>query len=82
MSAWQPISTAPKDGTTILVTGGELWDSVGSPSFGGPYCVYWTTNLEKFPEGCWSIKAGFDGWAVCDDPTLWLPIPEPDDDEG
>jgi hypothetical protein len=77
MPMWQPIETAPKDGTEIIVTGGELWDECGSPSFGGPYLVYWKVYpddpLRK--NGIWKIKAGFGEIAACWEPTHWMAIP-------
>lgn len=80
MSVWQDISTAPKDANELVVCGGELWDNLGSPTFGGMYVVYWTDKIEEFPEGAWSIKAGlhtmkYGGYAIVHEPTHWM-IPE------
>ena len=72
---WQTINTAPKDGTEIVVTGGELYDECGSPSFGGPYLVYWTTKHPRWPEGIWRIRAGFAEVAQVIGPTHWISIP-------
>jgi len=65
----------PKDGTPINVTGGELWDEAGSPTFAGPYLVYWTDRLDGYPEGAWRIKAGFGEVAIVHEPTHWMPVP-------
>lgn len=64
---WQPIETAPKDGTEILV-----WGKSGSwgPSY---YVALW--------DGAW--KAMIGGWQVYDDsqieedPTHWTLLPDP-----
>jgi len=63
---WQPISTAPKDGTRILcVTGGDLviavWDDDSSdrPS--------WRTRDGEMP--WW--------WYREHQPQYWMPLPEP-----
>ena len=61
---WQPIETAPKDGTEILVCG-PLRDGSG---------VY--RDVTRWPNG-WSGK-----WPVAymhnsDEPTHWMPLPEP-----
>ena len=61
LTSWQPIETAPKDGTEILVLSG-----------GNKYLVSWTeTMIQKG----WA-EAYFPGedfsWHM---PTHWLPIP-------
>ena len=64
MSKWQPIETAPTDGTRILVWEGfyecvELvwwrWKQTGEEAYGT-----WTTN-------------GISGY----NPTHWMPLPDP-----
>jgi hypothetical protein len=56
--SWQPIETAPKDGTPILAYDGGIW------------VAWWFVTNER-------IK----GWAtldhVIDDPTHWMPLPDP-----
>jgi hypothetical protein len=60
---WQPIETAPKDGTPVL--GYRDVDGVMAT-------VYWTTW------GGWSLVAP-GGYAEEDDwePTHWMPLPDP-----
>ena len=68
MMEWQDISTAPKDGTRIL-----LAKIVGHPSH--PTALWWAAA------GHWSIR--FDNWndgvepAGLAGPTHWMPLPTP-----
>lgn len=76
---WQPIETAPKDGTSIL--GFQLW------SIGPGWCVLtWTEWGEHVDEaGLTEIKPGWtipeDHYATCWEPTHWMPLPEPPEGE-
>ena len=74
MNEWQPIETAPRDGTAVLLYGG-LWDGDASG-------IYDDGN-DRVPLVC-----GYRGdvWAMCDtdfyqvrilEPTHWMPLPEP-----
>lgn len=68
---WQPIETAPRDGTLIFVTAnGSLplpvrWEQkVSAWRFG--------IGLQNDPrEVRFSVEFGFESW-----PTHWIPIPE------
>jgi hypothetical protein len=68
---WQPIETAPKDGTSILVATEE-----------GVQLVAWLDNntslhSRKFMEWCepgsWQDEQG--GYTIADNPTHWTPLP-------
>lgn len=61
MSEWQPISTAPKDGTEILVCAcGNSW-----------FVVFWDDKLGN--THCWQTP---DGVAYHNDlPSHWMPLP-------
>lgn len=83
-SEWQPIETAPKDGSEIqaqipgngsdnvIAWGDDLYDSDGKP------CGGWTFTREQEPPDCWT-----DGycWEVNEDgrqsvqPTRWKHLP-------
>lgn len=74
MTGWQPIETAPKDGTTVIC----FWPDHGGDSevglMGGPVigAARWmspSTHLVKHwcYEGRWTVA----------DPTLWQPLPDP-----
>jgi hypothetical protein len=64
---WQPIETAPKDGTEILVLDG--WMYRGDPEKRMHYvirCVSFDTE-----NSCWGICE--DGEILDDDPSYWMP---------
>lgn len=62
---WQPIETAPKDGTWILVTG---WDG-GLPN---PKRYYCTCRFDKD----WGSFLESSDYVACDDFTHWMPLPD------
>lgn len=71
---WQPIETAPKDGTAIL-----LWEQYSAAPFVGwwvPSCQEWTVSKEHV-----SAEGGWDGANVVDllvaPITHWMPLPKP-----
>ncbi len=69
---WQPIETAPKDGTSILAWGKSMEE---------PVVAYWEPNGDRV----WGGKSAFvDGTVdmceelcVVDDYTHWQPLPKP-----
>ena len=66
-SEWRDIETAPKDGTHILT--GKFSDPVTIQS------DYWSEFAKPDEGGCWcDWPSGFQ------DPTHWMPLPEPPDD--
>ena len=62
-ASWQPIETAPRDGTLIDLWAGERIAN----------CAW------NVPSKCWAerVGAGFGGkhWAVVNNPTHWMPLP-------
>jgi hypothetical protein len=87
---WQPISSAPKDGTAIqarIPGHGEdniiAWISVGLDSDEND-CWCWAFMSEQEPPECWT-----DGvcWEVNEDyvasvqPTHWKPAPDTTDEQ-
>jgi hypothetical protein len=67
-SHWQPIATAPKDGTIV-----DLW----SPGDGGRLTNYRRVRLSKTNI---FYEPVFSGFAVVRDATHWMPLPEPPKD--
>ena len=63
---WQPIETAPKDGTDILVMTGETMHVVRWINIHGDF-DYWAVDDNK--HGPFTLR----GKA----PTHWMPLPEP-----
>lgn len=61
---WQPIETAPKNGTKILVAWINQWKT-------GPHIEVCETG----EEGGWFYS--YDGDQPQSDPTHWMPLPEP-----
>ncbi len=64
MDDWQPIETAPKDGTFILVTNGDLYAVAA-----------WLAGILT-SEQDWSVSfgAGLPGKFK---PSHWMPLPKP-----
>jgi uncharacterized protein DUF551 len=78
MSEWQPIETAPKDGTAILVYGPELLRETN----GNCAVVRWDAS------GYATEQSSIKWWVVSDgkfgpydlrgpSPTHWMPLPDP-----
>ena len=89
---WQPIATAPNDGTDIqaLIPGHDAnnviaWQIEAFIDSENATCGGWAFTTEQEPPECWT-----DGicWAVNEDglpsvqPTLWKPLPAPPKDTG
>lgn len=64
MPEWQPIETAPKDGTRILVW--PYW------SDGTPEVVKWV-KMRRVPDR-WEVHGGT---FLNSQPTHWMPLPDP-----
>lgn len=69
MSEWQPIETAPKDGTQVLITDGTGLCAVAS----------WEDYAAELYDGVGWRDAGDMGWGgtVYHAPTHWMPLPSP-----
>ena len=62
---WQPIETAPKDGTRILIGVWDLGPDVTSARWNG---AFWDMSIQD-EEFCG--ESDFAG------PTHWMPLPDP-----
>lgn len=74
---WQPIDTAPRDGTRILLWWPSYAYSPGEP--GEPYLDigHWKEN-GRIGRGYFSDNYEFDDYALAETehaPTHWMPIP-------
>lgn len=72
MSGWQPIETAPKDGTRILLGGGKMFCEALEDWVTAPLSAQW--------EHSYWLVGGTESGYVClgvDDPTHWMPLPAP-----
>lgn len=69
MSEWQPIETAPKDGTPVL-----LYEPSEDP----------TVHVAEWGIGDWHLcdfDPGYDLVQRAVNPTHWMPLPEPPNHE-
>lgn len=75
-SDWQPIETAPKDGTEILVS--RLYQTGKRKRI--PEICYWHETIEedKYDKKYWCVGGDYYGikW-LAPNPTHWMPLPEP-----
>ena len=73
MSEWQPIETAPKDGTRILIYQPEgQWKSRRDRRLEYIDTAYWHTPGNPEHPGYWCA------YVLCVyRPTHWMPLPEP-----
>lgn len=80
MSKWQPIETAPKDGTRVLLGGGTYDDDVEREPICSPMVARWYTY--KLYEGTlfsmWLVADRECGNAcvIYENPTHWMELPE------
>jgi len=79
---WQPIETAPKDGTWVLLSGGAVeydWDGKTKPAMVVGQYTHWRDGVTA-EEGWWQF-AWYDGgfYGEYEAPTHWQPLPAPPD---
>lgn len=74
MSEWQPIETAPKDGTLFLAA--LVFDSDGQD--GGLMIIRWRDDWRAWTTHPVSLRLSDTGDEDDDrSPTHWMPLPEP-----
>jgi hypothetical protein len=81
MSEWQPIETAPKDGTDIIAMYIHISTQI-------VHAAFWMSCVEGLDdpedEGWWTYdwsevsRTKMTGWMT---PTHWMPLPEPPKDQ-
>ncbi|MCS3691990.1 hypothetical protein ABIF07_001094 [Bradyrhizobium elkanii] len=66
--SWEPIETAPRDGTVVSATWQDTWAETGTR--------HRPIHLEAmyFEEGSWWYA--YDGDGPARPPTHWMPLPE------
>ncbi len=76
MSEWQPIESAPKDGTWILLGGGRTDDEDDARTIA---VGQWTNYLNGGTTSWHWQFAWYDGgyYGAYNNPTHWMPLPEP-----
>jgi hypothetical protein len=80
--SWQPIETAPKDGTWVLLFGGKAgedwWEE---KEVGGPpmrVAQWWPVTADNNYDGGWQF-ANYDSgyYGEVSGATHWMPLPSP-----
>ena len=71
---WQPIETAPKDGTRILVYGKYIWYDYEENSEVGIICAEWAWEDCYKTEGNW-LSITVNHYVDYVYPTHWMPLP-------
>jgi hypothetical protein len=84
-SDWRPIETAPRDGTWVLLTGGECESNEESDNRGRVVTAQWTTEYRSNAGD--RLIADFGRWEFAyydsgvygeyENPTFWQPLPIP-----
>lgn len=69
---WQPIETAPKDGSHILAA---VHYPAGGKSRGvwATLYVYWDPEFQEYPDGVWALD--YENPITSGKPTYWMPVP-------
>ena len=79
LGAWLPIETAPRDGTWMLLAGGQCDFDEESDNKARPVVGQWSNEL-NCDETDWHWQfAWYDGgyYGVYEHPTHWMPLPTP-----
>ena len=68
---WQPIETAPRDGTRFV----SLIPLGLRSGYYKPITTYWCDGLRQ-------PAFVFDGWSTSPQPTHWMPLPDPPENDA
>ena len=69
---WQPIETAPKDGTEILAAVRYPVDE-NFPGVWNTLFIYWDAYFGEHPEGIWAYD--YEKPITSGKPTHWMEVP-------
>jgi hypothetical protein len=75
MNGWQPIETAPRDGTEILAFGLWAGEIAGPQPIAVMALISWGGDGD-YPGYEWDVSGG-DAYACWMKPSHWQPLPEP-----
>lgn len=84
MSNWRPIETAPKDGTWVLLRGGETTeydapDAISEKMVARPVTAFYLREKGWHAWEGWAVSFWDSAWRTAyNNPTHWMPIPELD----
>lgn len=70
MTGWQPMETAPKDGTRILAYVSRKADEAN-------ICEIWWEPEYAYDNWCVFFGWWDDDWDLCHEPIAWMPKPPP-----
>jgi Lar family restriction alleviation protein len=78
-NTWQPIETAPRDGTWVLLAGGECEFNEESDNKGRTVTARWTNEFSHHDtSGCWQFAYYDSGcYGEYENPIHWQPLPSP-----
>jgi len=70
MSEWQPILTAPRDGTPIILFSADVDEDMGQI-----WIARWS-EAHKWRDYGWEYRGG-GSWCYANTPSHWMPLPPP-----
>jgi hypothetical protein len=77
MNEWQPIESAPLDGSTVLVYGEWCGEINGRTGRFGTFPARWDDGSSDYCGDGWLQVDGTDAYAAWVKATHWMPLPEP-----
>ena len=66
---WQPIETAPKDGSEILAA-----VRYSNKGFYESFFLYWITDIKEYPDGVWAFD--HETPLTYGTPAYWMEVPQ------
>ena len=72
---WQPITTAPKDGTEVILYGIWAGEINGKSIVSSIDIGYWSTGKSDFAGDEWWLLSTGDAYSCWMEATHWMPVP-------